>query len=74
MSISLAPGDENIFVSGACDATAKLWDVRDGQCHQTFTGHDQDINAVSVSLQLLCTGIELDAMCVFWISSVLPEW
>lgn len=47
MSISLAPGDENVFVSGACDATAKLWDVRDGQCHQTFTGHDQDINAVS---------------------------
>ena len=24
MSISLAPGDENIFVSGACDATAKV--------------------------------------------------
>ena len=24
MSISLAPGEDNIFVSGACDATAKV--------------------------------------------------
>lgn len=47
MSISLAPDNNNLFVSGACDATAKLWDIRVGQCQQTFTGHDQDINAVA---------------------------
>jgi len=49
MSISLSPTDRpNIFVSGACDATAKLWDRRaKGKCQQTFTGHDSDINAVS---------------------------
>jgi hypothetical protein len=26
----------------------QLWDVRDGQCKQTFTGHESDINAVTV--------------------------
>jgi guanine nucleotide-binding protein G(I)/G(S)/G(T) subunit beta-1 len=45
MSLSLSP-DKNIFVSGACDATAKVWDIRTGRCVQTFTGHESDINAV----------------------------
>ncbi|KAL0185550.1 hypothetical protein M9458_017220, partial [Cirrhinus mrigala] len=36
MSLSLAP-DTRLFVSGACDASAKL---------QTFTGHESDINAI----------------------------
>uniref|UniRef100_A0A8W4FMS9 G protein subunit beta 1 n=1 Tax=Sus scrofa TaxID=9823 RepID=A0A8W4FMS9_PIG len=35
-----------LFVSGACDASAKLWDVREGMCRQTFTGHESDINAI----------------------------
>jgi WD40 repeat protein len=35
------------FVSGACDATSKLWDMRDGSCKQTFEGHEADINSVS---------------------------
>lgn len=33
-------------MSGACDATAKLWDIRSGRATQTFTGHESDINAV----------------------------
>lgn len=48
MSLSLAP-DSRLFVSGACDASAKLWDVREGMCRQTFTGHESDINAICVS-------------------------
>jgi guanine nucleotide-binding protein G(I)/G(S)/G(T) subunit beta-1 len=28
MSISLCPSNPSIFVSGACDALAKVWDVR----------------------------------------------
>uniref|UniRef100_A0A8C6XM84 G protein subunit beta 1 n=1 Tax=Naja naja TaxID=35670 RepID=A0A8C6XM84_NAJNA len=43
--LSLAP-DSKCFVSGACDASAKLWDVREGMCRQTFTGHESDINAI----------------------------
>lgn len=59
MSISIAgnPADKrNLFISGACDATAKLWDVRSsaassgsesvGVAQQTFAGHESDINAV----------------------------
>eukprot|EP00842_Homolaphlyctis_polyrhiza_P002160 jgi/Hompol1/2945/HPOL_003070-RA len=45
MSLSLSP-DKNVFVSGACDSTAKVWDIRTGRCVQTFTGHESDINAV----------------------------
>jgi hypothetical protein len=30
-------------------SAAQLWDVRDGICKQTFTGHESDINAVTVS-------------------------
>ncbi|CAD7681012.1 unnamed protein product [Nyctereutes procyonoides] len=39
MSPSLAP-NTRLFVSGACDASAKLWDVQEGMCRQTFTGHE----------------------------------
>lgn len=46
MSLSLFP-DKHIFVSGACDATAKVWDIRSNyKCTHIFTGHDSDINAV----------------------------
>jgi guanine nucleotide-binding protein G(I)/G(S)/G(T) subunit beta-1 len=45
MSLSLF-AEKNIFVSGACDATCKVWDIRTGRCVQTFTGHESDINAV----------------------------
>ena len=45
LSLSLGP-NQNVFVSGACDATAKLWDIRSGKATQTFTGHESDINAV----------------------------
>ena len=44
-SLSLGP-NQNVFVSGACDASAKLWDLRTGRATQTFTGHESDINAV----------------------------
>merc|ERR1712008_65541 len=46
------------FVSGACDASAKLWDIRDGMCKQTFPGHESDINAVTFFPQgtVFCTG------------------
>ena len=47
MSLSVSPsGDNNIFVSGACDGTTKLWDIRLNKCVATFTGHEGDINSV----------------------------
>lgn len=57
MSLSLAP-DMRCFVSGACDASAKLWDVREGSCKQTFVGHESDINAITVSKTHRCAALE----------------
>lgn len=48
MSVSVYDST-NLFVSGSCDATAKLWDYRAGpksNCVKTFPGHESDINSV----------------------------
>jgi len=47
MSISPQPNGAAIFVSGACDAYAKVWDVNSADSVRTFAGHESDINAVS---------------------------
>ncbi len=41
-------GPTGQFVSGSCDATAKLWDprVHRQNCVKTFVGHESDINSV----------------------------
>merc|ERR1711998_501794 len=49
MSVSISPEEKNIFVSGSCDSTAKVWDIRvqeKGGCTHTFHGHESDINSV----------------------------
>lgn len=80
MSLSLAP-DGRTFVSGACDASIKLWDVRDSMCRQTFIGHESDINAVAVSWEHGGQPPVLQAPCLaytFMVSdpnlAVLPQW
>lgn len=48
MSVSIQPNQPNVFVSGSCDASAKLFDCRTKSgCEFTFEGHESDINAVS---------------------------
>jgi len=40
-------GQNNTFISGGCDCTAKVWDARSGgKCVQTHEGHDSDINSI----------------------------
>jgi guanine nucleotide-binding protein G(I)/G(S)/G(T) subunit beta-1 len=46
MSISPASISPSIFVSGACDAQGKVWDIKVPTSVRTFTGHESDINAV----------------------------
>jgi guanine nucleotide-binding protein G(I)/G(S)/G(T) subunit beta-1 len=48
MSVSVFDS-KDMFVSGSCDATAKLWDHRQNgkNCIKTFPGHESDINSVS---------------------------
>jgi WD40 repeat protein len=60
-SLSLSP-DPNLFVSGACDATAKLWDIRTGKATQTFTGHESDINAVQYVVHLYSNSLKLSIL------------
>jgi guanine nucleotide-binding protein G(I)/G(S)/G(T) subunit beta-1 len=47
MSVSVFDSKDT-FVSGSCDATAKLWDHRQNgkNCVKTFPGHESDINSV----------------------------
>jgi guanine nucleotide-binding protein G(I)/G(S)/G(T) subunit beta-1 len=63
MSIALSP-DMKLFVSGACDGTAKLWDIASGKAVQTFSGPESDINAVSFfpNGQAFATGSD-DSSC-----------
>ncbi|KAI8146943.1 WD40-repeat-containing domain protein [Fennellomyces sp. T-0311] len=47
MCLSVTRTNPHIFISGACDNTAKVWDIRDKKkCIQTFSGHESDINAI----------------------------
>lgn len=58
--------NQNVFVSGACDATAKLWDIRTGRATQTFTGHESDINAVQYVVSATIRGSEVDFISRFF--------
>ncbi|CAG7830147.1 unnamed protein product [Allacma fusca] len=46
VTLSLCPGDENIFVTGSVDQTSKLWDLRQKSFVQSFWGHTSDVNSV----------------------------
>jgi guanine nucleotide-binding protein G(I)/G(S)/G(T) subunit beta-1 len=45
-SVSTHPLDPNVFASGSCDCTVRIWDIRLNTCVRTFTGHVSDINSV----------------------------
>lgn len=46
MNVNISP-DHNMLVSGSCDKTAKIWDIRSGKCVQTISGHHtSDVNSV----------------------------
>lgn len=46
-SVSISTSNTNVFVSGSCDMTAKLWDMRaPSRALHTLQGHEGDINAV----------------------------
>lgn len=46
-SVSVSTNSTNLFISGSCDKSAKLWDMRTpSRAQHTFQGHDGDVNAV----------------------------
>ncbi|XP_026398472.1 guanine nucleotide-binding protein subunit beta-like [Papaver somniferum] len=47
LSVSINGSNSKIFVSGSCDATARLWDTRiASRAVRTYHGHDGDVNTV----------------------------
>jgi len=46
MCVSLNPTNEDLFVSGACDHYAKIFDFNSGKCVASFKSNDSDINSV----------------------------
>ncbi|XP_010935069.1 guanine nucleotide-binding protein subunit beta isoform X2 [Elaeis guineensis] len=47
LSVSVNSSNSNMFVSGSCDATARLWDTRKASpAVRTYHGHEGDVNAV----------------------------
>ncbi|MCO5579620.1 hypothetical protein L7F22_033477 [Adiantum nelumboides] len=47
MSLSICSSNSQHFVSGSCDRTARLWDIRTpGRAMQIYQGHDGDVNTV----------------------------
>ena len=46
-SVSISGSSSRMFVSGSCDATARLWDTRvASRAVRTFHGHEGDVNTV----------------------------
>lgn len=47
LSVSVNGSNSRMFVSGSCDATARLWDARAAsRAVRTFYGHEGDVDAV----------------------------
>uniref|UniRef100_A0A1D1XPW3 Guanine nucleotide-binding protein subunit beta n=2 Tax=Anthurium amnicola TaxID=1678845 RepID=A0A1D1XPW3_9ARAE len=47
LSISINSSNSKMFVSGSCDATARLWDTRiASRAVRTYHGHEGDVNSV----------------------------
>ncbi|KAI3700196.1 hypothetical protein L2E82_44817 [Cichorium intybus] len=47
VSVSINGSNSRMFVSGSCDATARLWDTRvASRVVRTFHGHEGDVNSV----------------------------
>ena len=44
MSISINPTNQHVFISEACDAFAKRWDIRTGEAVQTFVERESDVD------------------------------
>jgi len=42
-------GDATVAVSGADDNHVKLWNMADGSCTHTFSGHSRAVTAVAIS-------------------------
>lgn len=63
MSVAVKKASQ-IFASGSCDSTVRVFDTRTGGSVMTFTGHESDINSVCLvsDTDCICTGSD-DSSC-----------
>lgn len=47
-SVAVTP-DGRLALSGCCDRTARLWDVKSGECLRVLEGHKDMVDAVAIS-------------------------
>ena len=50
------------FVSGSCDGSCKLWDIRSGECSRTFKNSPLDPNSLDINTIQFCV---LDSFLVY---------
>lgn len=74
MCIAVNPMDPNIFASGSCDKTLKIWDIRRPRAVCSFEGHKSDVNTVKFFPNGLsvCTGSDDSSCRVFDLRSCGP--
>ncbi|ORY63378.1 sulfur controller 2 [Pseudomassariella vexata] len=51
-------GDSLRYVTGANDATVKVWDPKSGRCERTFAGHEGPVTCVGLSDSRMASGGE----------------
>ena len=56
MAVAVNPQDPNIFATGSCDKTVRVWDVRRPRSVRTFEGHSSDVNDVAFFPSALTQG------------------
>ena len=56
-SIAVHPTDDRLILTGSCDCSTRLWDVRTGKSAMTFPSTEGDINAVAFMRNGMCLGM-----------------
>jgi len=74
MCVAVNPMDPNVFASGSCDKTLKIWDIRRPRAVCSFEGHRSDVNTVKFFPNGLsvCTGSDDSSCRVFDLRSCGP--
>lgn len=47
VSMDVPSTDSDIFATGSCDTSARVWDIRTGRNERLYQGHESDVNALS---------------------------
>jgi len=68
LTVVVLPLDNIEALTASEDGTAKLWQLEDGSCMQTFTGHDNKVESAALSADktMVLTASEDDGFAKLW--------